>query len=184
MGLYSSSSSSSMYGSGGYSAGSMYNRPLLGGAAAGGAAYGAPGMPPPGLGPMPVPAPPTAWQAALVALGGVAHSLGRLSFMVDENAHAVHFLVSSLLQLLDRAGSLYGLVARFVLRVIFRGKRAPKALPPPQTALAGLLSPKATAAVGGAAAAWRAPALPPPGSGSALDVGGGGGSSHWESLWT
>ena len=30
------------------------------------------------------------------------HFFGRLSFLVDENAHAVHFFVSALLQLLDR----------------------------------------------------------------------------------
>ncbi len=47
---------------------------------------------------------------------------GRLSFLVDENAHAVHFFISALLQLLDRTGSLYGEIARFVLRVIFRRK--------------------------------------------------------------
>lgn len=27
---------------------------------------------------------------------------GRLSFLIDENAHAVHFFVSALLQMLDR----------------------------------------------------------------------------------
>ena len=30
------------------------------------------------------------------------HFFGRLSFLVDENAHAVHFFVTALLQLLDR----------------------------------------------------------------------------------
>ena len=29
-------------------------------------------------------------------------SLARLSFLVDENAHAVHFFIAALLQLLDR----------------------------------------------------------------------------------
>lgn len=33
---------------------------------------------------------------------GVVHFFGRLSFLVDENAHAVHFFISALLQLLDR----------------------------------------------------------------------------------
>ena len=55
---------------------------------------------------------------------------GRLSFLVDENAHAVHFFISALLQLLDRAGSLYGEVARFVLRVIFRRSRLKKTVEP------------------------------------------------------
>ena len=30
------------------------------------------------------------------------HFFGRLSFLVDENAHAVHFFIAALLQLLDR----------------------------------------------------------------------------------
>lgn len=51
------------------------------------------GMPPP---------PPSAWQHMLHAIGGVVHFFGRLSFLVDENAHAFHFFISSLLQLLDR----------------------------------------------------------------------------------
>ena len=50
----------------------------------------------------PPPAPPTGWQAILHAIGNVVGFFGRLSFLVDENAHAVHFFVSALLQLLDR----------------------------------------------------------------------------------
>ncbi len=38
----------------------------------------------------------------LHVVGGIMHFFGRLSFLVDENAHAVHFFVSALLQLLDR----------------------------------------------------------------------------------
>ena len=34
----------------------------------------------------------------LVAISGVVGFFGRLSFLVDENAHAVHFFVSALLQ--------------------------------------------------------------------------------------
>jgi peroxin-13 len=40
----------------------------------------------------------------LHAVGGVVHFFGRLSFLVDENAHAMHFFISALLQLLDRQG--------------------------------------------------------------------------------
>lgn len=58
-----------------------------------GAPYGGPEGPP---------APPSAWQAMLHTIGGVVHFFGRLSFLVDENAHAVHFFVQALLQLLDR----------------------------------------------------------------------------------
>ena len=50
----------------------------------------------------PPPQPPSAWQHMLHVVGGVMHFFGRLSFLVDENAHAVHFFVSALLQLLDR----------------------------------------------------------------------------------
>ena len=38
-------------------------------------------------------------------LPGVVHFFGRLSFLVDENAHAVHFFISALLQLLDRCAA-------------------------------------------------------------------------------
>jgi hypothetical protein len=39
---------------------------------------------------------------------GVVHFFGRLSFLVDENAHAVHFFISALLQLLDRCRGCLG----------------------------------------------------------------------------
>jgi peroxin-13 len=72
------------------------------------------------------PMPPSAWQAMIAAIGGVVTFFGRLSFLVDENAHAMHFFVSALLQLLDRFGSLYGELARFVLRLLgFRSKEKP-----------------------------------------------------------
>ena len=48
------------------------------------------------------PGPPSAWQAMLASISGVVHFFGRLSFLVDENAHAVHFFIGALLQLLDR----------------------------------------------------------------------------------
>lgn len=43
---------------------------------------------------------------------------GRVSFLVEENSHAVHFFVTALLQLLDRLGSLYSELARFILRLL------------------------------------------------------------------
>ncbi|GIL51100.1 hypothetical protein Vafri_7192 [Volvox africanus] len=131
-----------MYGQGGmYGAGGMYGS---GGMYGGGAGmYGPPGMPLPG-GPMdpnhPPPNPPTAWQSFMHMINGVMHFFGRLSFLVDENTHAVHFFISALLQLLDRAGSLYAEVARFVLRLLFR-KRA------------SMLAAKKAAAAGGPGAA-------------------------------
>lgn len=132
-GTYGSLNGSGMYGSG-YGGGSMY------GSSYGGSMYGRPGgmygagqMGDPNNpmmgGP---PAPPSGWQAMLAGLSGIMHFFGRLSFLVDENAHAVHFFVSALLQLLDRAGSLYGELARFILRIlgIRRAKTASKALVP------------------------------------------------------
>jgi len=80
----------------------------------------------------PPPAPPTAWQTLLAGVNGVMHFFGRLSFLVDENAHAVHFFISALLQLLDRAGSLYAELARFVLRILLRRTASRKAALPPQ----------------------------------------------------
>jgi peroxin-13 len=141
---------SSLYGGGGYGSsgmygGGMYGRPgmyggggMYGSGMYGGGMYG--GMGGPGMyggvggmmgGPMQwdpndpngPPAPPTAWQAMMAGVGGIMHFFGRLSFLVDENAHAVHFFVTALLQLLDRFGSLYGELARFVLRLLgFRPK--------------------------------------------------------------
>jgi peroxin-13 len=109
-----------MYGSG---YGGMYGRPMYGG---GGGMYGggyAPMGPPWDPNDPNAPAPPSAWQAMLAGISGIVHFFGRLSFLVDENAHAVHFFISALLQLLDRFGSLYGELARFVLRMLgFRPK--------------------------------------------------------------
>ena len=61
---------------------------------------------------------PSAWQAMLGGIGGIVHFFGRLSFLVDENAHAIHFFMTALLQLLERVGFLYGELARFVLRIL------------------------------------------------------------------
>lgn len=108
-----------MYGRGGYG-GSMY-----------GGGYG---QQPPFDGGQP-PAPPSSWQGLLAAINGVMQFFGRLSFLVDENAHAVHFFVSALLQLLDRFGSLYAELARFILRLIFR--RSAKTEGPPGPPAAG-----------------------------------------------
>lgn len=129
---YGSGYGSSMYGGGGmYGSGGMYGgggmygnsfgngyRPY-GGGMYGMTPYG--GMAPTMYGqhdPNGPPMPPSTWQAMLHAIGGVVHFFGRLSFLVDENAHAVHFFISALLQLLDRFGSLYGELARFVLRLL------------------------------------------------------------------
>ena len=78
---------------------------------------GMPGMDPndPRNQPMP---PPPAWQRLLHSLNGVMGFFGRISFLVDENTHAIHFFITALLQLFDRTGSLYSELARFVLRIL------------------------------------------------------------------
>lgn len=139
--MYGRPAGSSMYGSsygGGYGSnyGSQYGAGAMtpyasryGGGMGGG--YGGMGMGMGGMGQMgppgpydpndpnsPPPQPPSAWQHMLHVVGGIMHFFGRLSFLVDENAHAVHFFISALLQLLDRAGSLYGELARFIFRML------------------------------------------------------------------
>ncbi|CAM6085687.1 unnamed protein product [Calypogeia fissa] len=64
------------------------------------------------------PQPPNFWQNLLQGLSGVMQFFGRLAMLVNENTQAFHFFISALLQLCDRAGSLYGELARFVLRVL------------------------------------------------------------------
>ena len=113
----------SPYGGGG---GGMFGRPMYGGAGMNGGGNGGvmnpygggPGVPFDPNDPNAPPMPPTAWQAMLGGISGIVHFFGRLSFLVDENAHAVHFFISALLQLLDRFGSLYGELARFILRLL------------------------------------------------------------------
>lgn len=68
--------------------------------------------------------PPSTWQSFLNGLQRVVECFGRMSFLVDENAQAIHFFISALLQLLDRVGSLYGETARLALRIL--GYRKPK----------------------------------------------------------
>eukprot|EP00878_Enallax_costatus_P004296 GHUV01004527.1.p1 GENE.GHUV01004527.1~~GHUV01004527.1.p1 ORF type:complete len:223 (+),score=83.57 GHUV01004527.1:1-669(+) len=210
-GMYGNSNSmygsGSMHGSGAmFGGGSMYGSGLGGmyGGGLGGFGMRPPGMP---MDPnMPPPAgPPTAWQALLAGVNGVMQFFGRLSFLVDENAHAVHFFISALLQLLDRAGFLYGEIARFVLRVIFRKRRSLKGLPPgvaaavaaggkmglpaPQQQQPGgmlALPPPPRGAVrgsGGFPGAWAPPALPAATASAgvtAADLPTGG---HWDNLW-
>lgn len=62
--------------------------------------------------------PPQAWQRILNIIGGVLGVFGKIAFLVDENTQAVHFFMNALLQLIDRAGSLYAELVRFVLRCV------------------------------------------------------------------
>ncbi|KAH8933997.1 hypothetical protein BDL97_18G060400 [Sphagnum fallax] len=80
------------------------------------------------------PGPPNLWQTMLHALNSFLNFFGRLSILVDENTHAFHFFITALLQLCDRAGVLYGELARFVLRLLgVRSKARTKLASPPVT---------------------------------------------------
>merc|ERR1712129_150329 len=88
-----------------------------------------PGLGPPGGpgGPDPndpnaPPPPPPRWLMLLQSLHGFVNFFGKISFLVDENTHAVNFFVSALLQVLDRSGVLYAELARFVLSLLGYGK--------------------------------------------------------------
>merc|ERR1711884_754749 len=76
------------------------------------------------------PAPPSGWQTLLRLLHTVMDLFGRITFLVDENVHALNFFISAVLMLVDRSGSLYAELARFVLRML--GIKIPKSLRPPQ----------------------------------------------------
>ena len=62
------------------------------------------------------------WQRFLDGLQRVVHCFGRVSFLVDENTQAFHFFITALLAFLDKAGSLYGEIARFVMRLLGFGR--------------------------------------------------------------
>ncbi|KAL4425790.1 hypothetical protein ABPG75_009806 [Micractinium tetrahymenae] len=200
--MYGGGYGGSTYGGGMYGSGygGMYGRPGgyggmygsgyggYGGGMYGGGMYGG-GMYGPGqMGPYDPndphgpPQPPSAWQAMLHAISGVVHFFGRLSFLVDENAHAVHFFISALLQLLDRFGSLYGELARFVLRLLgFRPKdKAQKQQTPADSAPAGMQQlPQVVPGPSRPAAKPRGlPGMPA----AAPAAGAGGG--QWDSLWS
>lgn len=164
-GMYGGGGIGGMYGGGG----GMYGRPMLGGGGMYSPGFGGPMMGG-GGGWDPndpnAPAPPSAWQAMLGSISGVMHFFGRLSFLVDENAHAVHFFVSALLQLLDRFGSLYGELARFVLRLL--GFKPRDKAPPGQLQLQ-----QHQQHLGGP------PGMPPP----PPQQPGGGGGAPWDGVW-
>eukprot|EP01026_Neomeris_dumetosa_P064031 TRINITY_DN6084_c0_g1_i1.p1 TRINITY_DN6084_c0_g1~~TRINITY_DN6084_c0_g1_i1.p1 ORF type:complete len:311 (-),score=34.87 TRINITY_DN6084_c0_g1_i1:410-1342(-) len=62
--------------------------------------------------------PPTTWESFMQSLNGIVSFFGRISFLVSENVNALNFFITSFIQLLDRVGSLYGELARFVLRIL------------------------------------------------------------------
>ncbi|EFJ22276.1 hypothetical protein SELMODRAFT_443291 [Selaginella moellendorffii] len=129
----------SNYGGSPFGGGGMYNRigggyggfgmPMGGGPLGGYGGYGAgnpmaPNPDDPYGGP---PRAPSFWQSMLSVLHGVMTFFGRLAILIDENTQAFHFFITALLQLCDRAGILYGELARFVLRLLGFRPRSPKA---------------------------------------------------------
>ncbi|CAL9081068.1 unnamed protein product [Musa textilis] len=64
------------------------------------------------------PSPPGFWISLIRVIHGVVNFFGRISMLMDQNAHALHMLMAALLQLFDRSGLLYGELARFVLRIL------------------------------------------------------------------
>lgn len=97
--------------------------------------YGGQGDPNDPMGGGPPPQPPNFWQQMLRGLNGFLTFFGRLSMLVDENTHALHFFITALLQLFDRAGVLYGELARFVLRMLGVKSKARTKLASPPPAL-------------------------------------------------
>ena len=106
-----------MYGAGMGMGGGMYGAMYGGGMGMNGMggvgmnAMGMMGMDPndPNAAPGP---PPTAWQRILHSISGVVSFAGKIAWLVDENSQALHFFMTAMLQLLDRAGVLYGELAR------------------------------------------------------------------------
>lgn len=82
------------------------------------------GLPPPGGDD---PKPPM-WQRFLEGLHKVVSAFGRVSFLVDENTQAFHFFITALLALMDKAGSLYGELMRYIMKLLGIGRRKRRAL--------------------------------------------------------
>ncbi|ESW03916.1 hypothetical protein PHAVU_011G052000 [Phaseolus vulgaris] len=108
-----------LYGSSGMYGGGMYNGGFgggpMGGYGMGGGPYGAEDPNNPYGAPSP---PPGFWISFIRVMQGVVNFFGRISILVDQNTQAFHMFMTSLLQLFDRSGVLYGELARFVLRLL------------------------------------------------------------------
>ena len=157
-------------GMGGYS-GAGYGNAGYGGYGGGGYGYSGvggvqPGMQPPGQ-PPGGPGQPgnllegakSKWQVFMHSLHNLMNFFGRISFLMDENAHAVHFFITALLQLLDRASFLWGEVARFVLRILgykfpFGRARSQGNLAKPADASGTAVAPAAASSVAALESAW------------------------------
>ncbi|MQL98177.1 hypothetical protein Taro_030880 [Colocasia esculenta] len=148
-----------MYGNNMYTSyGGTYGGPGMYGGSMHGGGYGGPlgsyGMGMNGPGPYgnqdsnnpfgPPASPPSFWMSLMRVMQGVVDCFGRVAFLVDQNAFALHAFMSALLQLFDRSGMLYGELARFVLRILGIKTRAKKAAPQEPGRLPGPAAPLAT----------------------------------------
>lgn len=106
---------------------------------------------PPARHPSSPPASPRTPQGFLHGLHSALSIMGRISFLVDENTQALHFFITAMLQLFDRAGTLYGELARFILRLL--GIR-PRKRAGGGAGAAGAQGKGAPPTVGDAEAAW------------------------------
>ena len=75
-------------------------------------------------------APPSGWQVMLRLVHGFMEIFGRITMLVGENVHAVNLALGAFFMVLDRGGSLYAELARFVFRLL--GLPLPRSLRPPQ----------------------------------------------------
>ncbi|CAN8269555.1 unnamed protein product [Cochlearia groenlandica] len=106
-------------GSGMYGGGGMYNSNFGGGYGMGmGSGMGPYGGRDPNDPFNEPPSPPGFWISFLRVMQGAVNFFGRVAMLIDQNTQAFHFFMSSLLQLFDRGGMLYGELARFVLRFL------------------------------------------------------------------
>lgn len=69
------------------------------------------------------------WQRLLEGLQKIVNCFGRVTFLVDENTQAFHFFITALLTFLDKAGSLYGEIARFVMKLLGLRRRSKSSVP-------------------------------------------------------
>lgn len=105
-----------MYGRGPYGFGNAAPGPSYGYGSPPGGSSG-PGDGPPGNSQGPS-GPAGMYHSAMRTLHSVVNFFGRIAYLVDQNTIALHMFIEALLNLLDRAGWLYGEMARFVLRIL------------------------------------------------------------------
>ncbi|XP_031266489.1 peroxisomal membrane protein 13-like [Pistacia vera] len=124
-GGYGGLNGSGMYGGGMYNGG--FGGPMGGYGVGMGGPYGVQDPNNPHGGPS---SPPGFWISLLRVMQGVVNVFGRISILIYENTEAFNMFMTALLQLFDRTGSLYGELARFVLRILGIKRKQRKVCPP------------------------------------------------------